>query len=75
MAHSVRADYAPQSGSLRPSHFLHETLKISDKVINCINRGMRNFLWNGKETADKIPLVAWDKFCQAKQAGGVGLRN
>ncbi|XP_059066322.1 uncharacterized protein LOC131857643 [Cryptomeria japonica] len=41
-------------------------LRIPEKVINFINRGMRKFLWNGKEANDKIPLVAWDKVCQDK---------
>lgn len=55
--------------------FSMTTLKIPEKVINYINKGMRKFLWNDKEANDKIPLVVWDKVCQDKKAGGVGLRN
>ncbi|XP_059070802.1 uncharacterized protein LOC131860408 [Cryptomeria japonica] len=50
-------------------------LKIPKKVISYINRGMKKFLWNGKETTYKIPLVAWDKVCQSKQARGLGFWN
>lgn len=50
-------------------------LKIPEKVIRCINRGMRKFLWNGKEAKDKIPLMAWDKVCQPKLTRGASLRK
>lgn len=45
-------------------------LKILEKVISCINKGMRKFLWNGKEVSDKIPLMVLDKVCQPKLARG-----
>lgn len=36
----------------------------------------RNFLWDGKSTSVKIPLVAWilDFVCKPKAARGLGLR-
>ncbi|XP_057863868.1 uncharacterized mitochondrial protein AtMg00310-like [Cryptomeria japonica] len=36
---------------------------------------MRKFFWNGANEQEKIPLLAWDKICQAKVRGGVGLRD
>lgn len=40
-----------------------------------IKQRMRKFLWNGANDQDKIPLLAWDKFCQPKVKGGAGLRD
>lgn len=36
---------------------------------------MRKFFWNGSNDQQRIPLVAWDKICNPKDAGGVGLRK
>ncbi|XP_059072399.1 uncharacterized protein LOC131873582 [Cryptomeria japonica] len=47
--------------------------KVLEKIVRSINQFMR--FWNGKSEQDKIPLVAWDKVCQPKLAGGAGLRN
>ncbi|GFY97543.1 hypothetical protein Acr_12g0000840 [Actinidia rufa] len=32
----------------------------------------RNFLWGGKVTVDKKPLVAWAEMCKPRQEGGLG---
>lgn len=36
---------------------------------------MCSFFWNGSEEHNKITLVAWDKICCPKSAGGVSLRQ
>ena len=35
----------------------------------------RNFLWNGKCTMNKRPLVAWKEVTLPKIEGGLGIRN
>ncbi|GFY91584.1 hypothetical protein Acr_07g0017800 [Actinidia rufa] len=35
----------------------------------------RNFLWSGKATINKKPLVAWKDVCLPKHEGGLGIRN
>ncbi|XP_057478807.1 uncharacterized protein LOC130766129 [Actinidia eriantha] len=41
---------------------------VRDKVIALY----RNFLWGGKTTSSKKPLVAWKDICCPKQEGGLG---
>ena len=41
---------------------------VRDKVIALC----RNFLWGGKETSPKKPLVAWKDLCKPKSEGGLG---
>ncbi|XP_074305719.1 uncharacterized protein LOC141640939 [Silene latifolia] len=35
----------------------------------------RNFLWCGSSEYFKTPTVAWDKICNGKRQGGLGLKN
>ena len=41
---------------------------VKDKVISLC----RNFLWGGKATSYKHPLVAWREICRPKSEGGLG---
>ena len=41
---------------------------VRDKVISLC----RNFLWGGKATCSKHPLVAWSDICRPKSEGGLG---
>ncbi|CAN1140481.1 Putative ribonuclease H protein At1g65750 [Linum perenne] len=45
-------------------------------VTNCdkIDRKICNSVWGTKEDTRKICLVAWEKVCLSKEAGGLGLR-
>jgi hypothetical protein len=44
-------------------------------VLSTIKSLQRNFLWQGLNTGKKIALVSWDKLCQPKEQGGLGLRD
>ena len=50
-------------------------LNIPTKFIQCVEKKMRKLFWNGSQESDKIPLLSWDKMCQPKKWGGVGLRD
>ena len=41
---------------------------VRDKIISLC----RNFLWGGKTTISKKPLVAWKDICRPKSEGGLG---
>ncbi|GFS35677.1 hypothetical protein Acr_00g0041410 [Actinidia rufa] len=47
-------------------------LPIPTGVIGKIISLCRNFLWVGKVTAAKKPLVAWKDMCRPRQEGGLG---
>ena len=42
-------------------------------VLTTIKSLQRNFLWQGLNTRKKITLISWDKLCQPKAQGGLGL--
>jgi hypothetical protein len=42
-------------------------------VLTTIKILQRNFLWQGLNTGKKIALISWDKLCQPKAQGGLGL--
>jgi hypothetical protein len=44
-------------------------------VLNSIKGLQRNFIWQGLNKEKKIALVSWDKLCQTKRQGGLGLRD
>jgi hypothetical protein len=44
-------------------------------VLTTIKSLQRNFIWQGLNTGKKIVLISWDKLCQPKAQGGLGLRD
>lgn len=50
-------------------------LRIPKKMVKVKGQRMQNVFWNGANEQDKIPLLAWDMICLAKDKGGVGLRD
>ncbi|GFZ09700.1 hypothetical protein Acr_21g0002990 [Actinidia rufa] len=41
---------------------------VRDKIVSLC----RNFLWGGKATVKKKPLVSWKEICRPKKEGGLG---
>lgn len=51
-------------------------LNMSMSIMNKINNFCHDFLWNHNVSCKKrIPLLAWDKVCNAKENDGVGIRQ
>ncbi|GFS33832.1 hypothetical protein Acr_00g0030760 [Actinidia rufa] len=50
-------------------------LPIPVGVREKVNQLCRNFLWSGKATVNKKPLVAWKEVTLPKHEGGLGIRN
>jgi hypothetical protein len=44
-------------------------------VLTTIKILQRKFLWQRLNTRKKIALISWDKLCQPKAQGGLGLRD
>ena len=47
-----------------PKETTHEIEKIS-----------RDFFWKKSDDNKGLPMVSWDKVCQPKKVGGLGLRK
>lgn len=49
-------------------------LKCPARVLKCVEKMQRHFLWQGSEKKKKIPLVKWSLMCKSKVEGGLGIR-
>jgi hypothetical protein len=49
------------------------------KALVCVIKEMvsiqRNFLWGGGMDSNKMCWVSWDRICQPKESGGLGIKN
>lgn len=48
---------------------------LPKKVIDGVIAACRNYLWDGKTTSSKTPLIAWDLICRDKKFGGLGFKE
>ncbi|GFZ19419.1 hypothetical protein Acr_28g0001240 [Actinidia rufa] len=55
--------------------FWLSVLPIPSGVRSKVTQLCRNFLWSGKCTMNKRPLVAWKEVTLPKMEGGLGIRN
>ncbi|KAM5548588.1 hypothetical protein ABKV19_000149, partial [Rosa sericea] len=44
-------------------------------LLKTVQRWIRNFFWTGDPLKKGATLVSWDKVCQPKDRGGLGLKN
>jgi len=44
-------------------------------VIDQVTKLCKNFLWGGEVNYSKIPYVGWDRVCNPKKQGGLGIKN
>ena len=49
--------------------------KLPTRITSQLDRTHREFFWKNSNTDKGMPLVAWDKICQQKTLGGLGLRK
>jgi len=57
-----------------PAHTM-QCFQLPSAVATNIDRVSREFFWKKNNTEKGLLLVAWDKICQPKQNGGIGLRK
>lgn len=48
---------------------------LPKRVLDGVIAACRNFLWDGKTTSSKTPLIAWDLICRDKKMGGLGYKE
>ena len=48
---------------------------LPKKVIDGVIAACRNYLWDGKASSSKTPLIAWDLICRDKKEGGLGFKE
>jgi len=49
--------------------------KIPKLVVDTIKKIQRNFLWDWGKEGKKIAWVAWEKVCESREAGGLGIKD
>lgn len=57
-----------------PSYYM-QCFPIHKSIINEVNSIASNFLWQSSPSKKGIHLLAWEKVCQPKGCGGLGIRN
>lgn len=57
-----------------PVHTM-STIMLPQSTLDSLDRLARNFLWGSSSDRRKLHLVAWDKVCQQKSEGGLGIRR
>jgi hypothetical protein len=53
--------------------YTFSALAAAKFVLTTIKILQRNFIWQGLNIGKKIALISWDKLCQPKAQGGLGL--
>ncbi|CAN1170063.1 Putative ribonuclease H protein At1g65750 [Linum perenne] len=57
-----------------PAYTMQTTL-LPNEVCNEIDKQIRNFIWGSFNGDRKLHLLSWEKVCQPKNCGGLGLRS
>ncbi|CAN1195923.1 Putative ribonuclease H protein At1g65750 [Linum perenne] len=52
-----------------------QTSVLPITTCNAIDKRIRNFIWGSSETERKTHLVSWERICQPKENGGLGLKS
>ncbi|CAN1157085.1 Putative ribonuclease H protein At1g65750 [Linum perenne] len=52
-----------------------QTSVLPITTCNAIDKRIRKFIWGSSETERKTHLVSWDRICQPKENGGLGLKS
>jgi hypothetical protein len=53
--------------------YLFSALAAPTFILNTLRMLQRSFLWQGNKEGRKMSLVSWQKVCNPKKAGGLGL--
>ncbi|XP_021761435.1 uncharacterized protein LOC110726292 [Chenopodium quinoa] len=72
--HLSKAIWKLKSSYLLPSYLCSSSLLPND-VAKELDSLHRKFFWRQEKDKNCIPLIAWDKICRPKNAGGLGLRR
>lgn len=57
-----------------PSYIM-QTVALPAYVCDEIDKKCRDFVWGDDDQHRKIHTVAWNKICESKNSGGLGLKS
>lgn len=57
-----------------PTHTM-QCFELPKKTTSLLDHVNRTFLWKKSGSDQGLPMVAWDKVCQPKNLGGLGVRK
>ncbi|CAN1837770.1 Putative ribonuclease H protein At1g65750 [Linum perenne] len=57
-----------------PSYTMQTSL-LPTEVCNVIDKKIRSFIWGSHNGERKLHLLSWEKVCQPKDRGGLGIRS
>lgn len=52
-----------------------QCFKLPESVLNNLTAMCRNFWWGQQGEERKLALIGWEKLCNSKDSGGVGMRD
>ncbi|CAN1163535.1 Putative ribonuclease H protein At1g65750 [Linum perenne] len=55
--------------------YLMQTTLLPNEVCNDIDKRIRDFIWGSFNGERKMHLISWEKLCQPKSCGGLGIRS
>ncbi|KAL2963186.1 hypothetical protein AAZX31_17G186400 [Glycine max] len=57
-----------------PTYVMQTTI-FPKSIWDNVDKACKNFIWGCSSTDKKMHLVSWDKMCNPKEHGGLGLRK
>lgn len=64
-----------QSNLASKANLQMQAFLLPPAILTSLDNSYRNFFWNKQPSAKSPNLIGWDKFCQPKKYGGLGLRK
>lgn len=56
--------------------YIMSAMELSVGIVNSLDTRRRAFLWVGEDkTSGSLCMVAWERCCQPKEQGGLGLKK
>ena len=74
LSHAGRAVLVQSNLAAKPS-FMMQSFSLPGGVLHDLDKINRNFLWNKSPDCRSANLIGWDRVCQPKCFGGLGIRK
>ena len=64
-----------QSNLATKANFQMQAFSLPPTILSSLDKSYRNFFWNKPRLSKSPKLIGWDKICQPKKYGGLGIRK